>query len=60
MPLYDYTCPNGHTFEAVFRISEDSSTAKCPECGEAAEKQAAAPGIKFKGKGWTPKHYPGK
>jgi putative FmdB family regulatory protein len=61
LPTHDYTCPLcAITFEAVKRITEDNSIAACPKCGGAADKQHGAPALKFIGRGWTPKHYPGK
>lgn len=45
MPLYDYRCPNGHTFEARHGFNDPAPA--CPECG-AAEVQrviTSAPGI---------------
>lgn len=30
----------------------------CKECDVRMEKQPTAAGLKFKGAGWTPKHFP--
>ncbi len=38
MPMYDYSCACGHTFEKLRAIA-DSAVAQCPECGQdGAEK----------------------
>ncbi len=36
MPLYDYRCTNGHSFEA--RHGFDAPLPVCPECGAEAER----------------------
>jgi putative FmdB family regulatory protein len=36
MPLYDYRCLSGHSFEA--RHGFDDPTPPCPTCGAAAER----------------------
>lgn len=58
MPLYDFKCPCGHTFEALAKPSE---TRKCP-CGGTAVAQLGAPAFTFKGPGFYDKgrSLPGK
>jgi putative FmdB family regulatory protein len=52
MPTYEYLCPKGHHFELFQRISDEPG-AKCPECGEPAERQlSAGAGLLFKGSGF--------
>ena len=52
MPTYEYRCPKGHDFELFQRISDEPG-AKCPECGEDAERQlSAGAGLLFKGSGF--------
>lgn len=45
MPLYDYRCANGHTFEARHGFNDPAPA--CPECGEANVQRVitAAPGV---------------
>jgi len=33
MPIYEYGCPCGHTFEKVHGVN-DPQPRKCPECGK--------------------------
>ena len=42
MPLYDYKCPDGHSFEAI-KSMDDRHCAKCPKCGKVANQIIAAP-----------------
>ncbi len=41
MPFYEYKCKCGNTFEELFSMSQDSSTAVCPKCGSFADKDFA-------------------
>ena len=52
MPLYDYKCKNGHTFEA-FKKVKDRLSARCPVCNlrGAIQITRAPAGHVFKG-GW--------
>lgn len=54
MPLYDYECPEGHTFEALGRPAEPR---QCP-CGRLAAPKIGAPAFTFKGPGFTDKGRP--
>lgn len=38
MPIYDYKCPLGHTFEGVTTLAGHD---ECPTCGKKGEKQFA-------------------
>jgi len=63
MPTYDFTCPEcGREQERVLRLSESNTPQQCSrdECSAWLVKEASAPALKFKGAGWTPRHYPGK
>jgi len=52
MPTYEYRCPKGHTFD-VFQRMSDEPVARCPECGENAERLlSAGAGFLFKGDGF--------
>jgi putative FmdB family regulatory protein len=52
MPTYDYQCPEGHTFEKSFKMSEKPRV-KCPVCGRPAVRQiSGGAGLIFKGSGF--------
>jgi len=34
MPIYDYKCKNGHTFEDMCSIKNRREAKKCTECGK--------------------------
>jgi putative FmdB family regulatory protein len=57
MPIYEYRCPNGHTFELFQRMS-DPSPAACQICGEAPVVKVLYPAaIHFKGSGFYSTDY---
>ena len=56
MPLYDYRCENGHTFEVMQRMSEDPLTT-CTECGAPVQRVLHAPAVHFKGSGFYTTDY---
>lgn len=51
MPIYEYRCENGHTFEVMQSITEDALT-ECIECGAPVQKVLHSPAIHFKGSGF--------
>jgi putative FmdB family regulatory protein len=51
MPIYEYRCENGHTFEVQQRMSEDPLTS-CLECGAPVQRVFHPVAIHFKGKGF--------
>ncbi len=51
MPVYEYRCTKGHTFDVIQRMSEDP-IAKCEVCGKPAQRVLHAPAIHFKGTGF--------
>lgn len=51
MPIYEYRCDNGHTFEVMQSMREDALT-KCQECGAPARRVLHSPAIHFKGSGF--------
>lgn len=51
MPIYEYRCEKGHTFEALQRMS-DESLETCEKCGAAAERVLHPPAVHFKGSGF--------
>ena len=52
MPIYEYRCPNGHTFELFQRMS-DAPAEACEICGEGPVTKVLYPAaIHFKGSGF--------
>jgi len=51
MPIYEYRCENGHTFEVVQRMSDDPLTS-CETCEAPAARVLHAPAVHFKGSGF--------
>lgn len=57
MPIYEYRCPNGHTFE-LFQKMSDPPPAECQICGEAPVEKVLHPAaIHFKGSGFYSTDY---
>ncbi len=57
MPLYEYRCPNGHTFE-VFHKMADASPAACPTCAAGPVEKILFPvAVHFKGSGFYSTDY---
>ena len=56
MPIYEYRCTNGHTFEVFQSMSEDA-VAVCVECGAECERVLSAPAVHFKGSGFYTTDY---
>jgi putative FmdB family regulatory protein len=51
MPIYEYRCKKGHTFDVMQRFSDDALDA-CEVCGAPAQRVLHAPAIHFKGSGF--------
>jgi putative FmdB family regulatory protein len=51
MPIYEYRCKKGHTFDVMQRFSDDPLT-KCEVCGAPAQRVMHAPAVHFKGSGF--------
>jgi putative FmdB family regulatory protein len=51
MPIYEYKCENGHVFEVIQKITDESLT-KCEECGAPAARVLYSPAVHFKGSGF--------
>jgi putative FmdB family regulatory protein len=51
MPIYEYRCEKGHTFEVMQRISEDALTV-CPEHGAPVQRVFHPVAVHFKGSGF--------
>ncbi len=56
MPIYEYRCANGHTFE-VFQSMSEASVSECVECGAECERVLSAPAVHFKGSGFYTTDY---
>jgi putative FmdB family regulatory protein len=57
MPIYEYRCPNGHTFELFQRMS-DPAPDVCEVCGEGPVTKVLYPAaIHFKGSGFYSTDY---
>jgi putative FmdB family regulatory protein len=51
MPIYEYKCDNGHTFEVMQRMSDDPLT-ECTTCGAPVQRVFHPVAIHFKGSGF--------
>jgi putative FmdB family regulatory protein len=51
MPIYEYRCDNGHTFEVMQRMSDDPVT-KCEVCGAPVQRVFHPVAVHFKGSGF--------
>jgi putative FmdB family regulatory protein len=57
MPIYEYRCPNGHTFEVFQRMSDPPSSA-CDVCGASPVEKVLFPvAVHFKGSGFYSTDY---
>jgi putative FmdB family regulatory protein len=57
MPIYEYRCPNGHTFE-VFQRMADPPVGVCEVCGAAPVEKLLFPvAVHFKGSGFYSTDY---
>ena len=59
MPIYEYRCENGHTFEVFQSMSDDPITA-CEECGAAVQRVFHPVAVHFKGSGFYSTDYKDK
>ena len=51
MPIYEYRCDKGHTFEVMQRMSDDALDT-CEVCAAPAVRVLHAPAVHFKGSGF--------
>jgi putative FmdB family regulatory protein len=51
MPIYEYRCENGHTFEVMQRMTEDP-LAECTVCGAPVQRVFHPVAVHFKGSGF--------
>ena len=57
MPIYEYRCPNGHTFE-VFQRMSDAPVSACEVCGASPVEKLLFPvAVHFKGSGFYSTDY---
>jgi putative FmdB family regulatory protein len=57
VPIYEYRCPNGHTFELFQRMS-DAPPERCEVCGAAPVERVLYPvAVHFKGSGFYSTDY---
>jgi putative FmdB family regulatory protein len=57
VPIYEYRCPNGHTFE-VFQRMTDPPPGACEACGAGPVEKVLFPvAVHFKGKGFYSTDY---
>jgi putative FmdB family regulatory protein len=59
MPIYEYRCQNGHTFEALQSMSDDPVRA-CEECGAPVQRVYHPVAVHYKGSGFYATDYAGK
>jgi putative FmdB family regulatory protein len=56
MPIYEYRCRNGHTFEVMQSMSDDPISA-CEQCGAPVERVFHPVAVHFKGSGFYTTDY---
>jgi putative FmdB family regulatory protein len=57
MPIYEYRCPNGHTFE-LFQRMADAPASSCEVCGASPVEKVLYPvSVHFKGSGFYTTDY---
>jgi putative FmdB family regulatory protein len=59
MPIYEYRCTNGHTFEVIQSMSDDP-VETCEQCGAAVERVFHPVAVHFKGSGFYSTDYGAK
>jgi putative FmdB family regulatory protein len=56
LPIYEYRCKNGHTFEVMQSMSDDPVD-KCQVCGAPVERVFHPVAVHFKGSGFYTTDY---
>jgi len=51
VPIYEYRCENGHTFEVMQRMADDP-VAVCTTCDAPVRRVLHSPAVHFKGSGF--------
>jgi putative FmdB family regulatory protein len=59
VPIYEYRCGNGHTFEVFQRMADDPVT-ECEVCGAPVERVFHPIAVHFKGSGFYTTDYGSK
>jgi len=59
MPIYEYRCERGHTFEVMQRMSEDPIT-NCTTCDATVQRVFHPVAVHFKGSGFYTTDYGSK
>jgi putative FmdB family regulatory protein len=59
MPIYEYRCLNGHTFEVIQSMSDDP-VETCEVCGAPVERVFHPVAVHFKGSGFYTTDYASK
>ena len=59
MPIYEYRCENGHTFEVLQSMSDDPVTT-CETCEAPVQRVLHSPAVHFKGSGFYTTDYGSK
>lgn len=59
MPIYEYRCNNGHSFEVIQRMADDPVEA-CEICGAPVERVFHPVAVHFKGSGFYTTDYGAK
>lgn len=50
MPLYEYECKCGNTFEELQKV--DAEPPDCPKCNRMAKRKISLTSFELKGSGW--------
>jgi putative FmdB family regulatory protein len=56
MPIYEYRCRNGHSFEVIQSMSDDP-VSTCGQCGAPTERVFHPVAVHFKGSGFYTTDY---
>jgi putative FmdB family regulatory protein len=59
MPIYEYRCENGHTFDVLQSMSDDPVTT-CETCEAPVQRVLHSPAVHFKGSGFYTTDYGSK
>jgi putative FmdB family regulatory protein len=59
MPIYEYRCSNGHTFEVIQSMADDPAET-CEVCGASVERVFHPIAVHFKGSGFYTTDYTNK
>ena len=59
MPIYEYRCENGHTFDVLQSMSDDPITT-CETCEAPVQRVLHSPAVHFKGSGFYTTDYGSK